>query len=274
MTPRFVELVERYLEPVVRACHRPTLEGTEHLPEDRPYLLVANHSAGLGIAEILSFLALYLKQVGAERPLAGFALPLGFHLAPLSTLLRGIGAIPSTYAAAEQTLATGVPILVFPGGDHETLRPVWQAHRVDFGGRRGFLRIAKQAGVPIVPMGIRGSHFTAPILMRSKLLALALVLPRLMGQKRWGISLLGVLGSAAITTLVPAAWPVRAALVWLWLGSPFTFFAWVPWTIRMRIGAPIEAAALFPAGAAAPDDGDLEGALAHVQSAVQALVAR
>lgn len=271
--PSMVLAVRRYLEPVVRICHRPTLTGTEHLPRQGPFMLVANHSGGLGIAEITSFLALYLRDVGPDRPLAGFAHPVGFRVFPLSRALRSLGAIPSTYGAAEKALATGVPILVFPGGDHETLRPLWQAHRVDFGGRLGFLRIARAAGVPIVPMGIRGGHFTAPVLLRSKTLATALVAPRVLGSKRWAISLLGVIGAVLIALIAPVSWPIKAGLVWLWLGSPLVFTPWIPWTLRMRIGAPIPASELFGGGADSDDD-ELRAALDRVQSAVQALVDR
>jgi 1-acyl-sn-glycerol-3-phosphate acyltransferase len=260
-SPWLVRLSERVLLPLARLLFRATLEGTGHLPEGRPFLLVANHSAGLGIAEIGSFLALYLHQIGPERPLAGFALPLGFHVQPVSSLLRAAGAIPSSYQAAAATLDEGVPILVFPGGDHETLRPIWQAYRVDFGGRTGFLKIAREHGVPIVPMGIRGAHFTAPVLFRSRALANLLVLPRLLGQKRWAVSLLGALGAVAILMLAPVGWPLRIVLVWLWLGSPFVFLPWVPWKIRMRIGEPIKV-----------DAADLEASLRHVEASVQALV--
>lgn len=270
--PSFASKVRRFLAPVVKLSHRPTLEGLENLPTDRPFMLVANHSAGLGIAEILSFMVLYLEKAGLDRPLAGFALPLGFRVPGLRSVLRGVGAIPSTYAAAEQALAAGVPLLVFPGGDHETLRPVWEAHQVDFGGRTGFLRAARRAHVPIVPMGIRGSHFTAPVLWRSRLLATLLVLPRLIGQKRWGLSVLGVIVSALIVALVPGPWPLRALLVWLWLGSPLVFQAWVPWTIRFRIGKPIEPEELFPEDATHGTDPALWNALPRVESAVQALV--
>lgn len=240
VSPRFLRWIDRGLLPVVQLLWRPTLTGLENLPTDGPYLLVANHSAGVGLAELLSFIALYLHHVGAARPLAGFALPLGFHVWPLSAAHRELGTIPSSYEAAAQTLARGVPILIFPGGDHESLQPVFLANRVDFAGRVGFLRIARAAGVPIVPLGIRGGAFTAPILLRSRLLAHLLVAPRwLMGVKRWGISALGLAGALALAAWLPFAWPWRALAVWLWLGSPLTFLPWLPWTLRLHIGAPL-----------------------------------
>jgi 1-acyl-sn-glycerol-3-phosphate acyltransferase len=260
------------VRPVLRVLHRPTLEGFEHLPKDAPFLLVANHSAGIGQAEIIAFAVLYMDAVEArgesldERRLAGFAHPLGFRVPLFRTLLGSVGAIPSTYEDARRTLESGVALLVFPGGDHETLRPVWQANRVDFGGRQGFLRIAREARVPIVPMGIRGSHYTAPVLLRSRLLANVLVLPRLAGLKRWGITVLGVVGTVLVW-LLPISLPLRLLASWLWLASPMVFMPFVPWTIRMRIGEPLSPERLFAGGS-----DELDSAYRQVENAVQDLV--
>jgi 1-acyl-sn-glycerol-3-phosphate acyltransferase len=269
-TPGFVRFAKRWLRPIVKAAYRPTLDGLERLPTDRPFMLVSNHSAGMSIAEILSFIVLYLDKVGPDRPLAGFAHPFGFHVYPASALLRGVGAIPSTYDAARDTLAKGVPLLVFPGGDYETLRPVWQANRVDFGGRKGFLRLARELRVPIVPMGIQGSHYTAPVLWRGRALSKVFLFPWLFGLKRYGLTLLGVGMATAIFLAVPLAWPLRAGLMWAALASPLAFWPIVPWTIHMRVGTPILPETLFDGGPA--DDAQLERALRHVQGAVQDLV--
>ncbi|TVQ96082.1 MAG: hypothetical protein EA398_16430 [Deltaproteobacteria bacterium] len=246
VSPRAVAVIRRLLAPLVRLCFRPTLEGTEHLPEDGPYLLVANHSAGVGAAELTSIATLWLNHFGTSKPLAGFALPVGFVVWPLSAIHREIGTIPSTYAAAHTALAQGVPVLVFPGGDHESLKPIWENHRVDFCGRVGFLRIARDAGVPIVPLGIRNGSWTAPILLRSRLLSILLVLPHLLGVKRWGLSLLGLIVATALALTLPFG-PLGTALaIWIWLGSPLIFLPIVPATLRLRIGAPIPPAELFP----------------------------
>jgi 1-acyl-sn-glycerol-3-phosphate acyltransferase len=266
-----VRVLTRVVRPIVRIFHRATLEGTEHLPASGPFLLVSNHSGGIALAELHSFMALYAERFGRSRPLAGFVHPISFVAWPLSRLLPHVGAIPSTYAAAETTLAAGVPILVFPGGDHEAFRPFWQAYRVDFGGRLGFLRIAQKAHVPIVPMGIRGSHLTAPPLVRSRILSYLCVLPRLMGVKRWAITGLGVLGAAAIFAWVPLAWPWRALLAWAFIASPLSMLPWLPWRIRIRIGPPIAPETLFGNGSG--DDGAVARALPIVEQAVQTLVA-
>ena len=264
VSPPFAAAIRRFVLPLVRVLWRPTLTGTENLPNG-PFVLVANHSAGMGVAEIHSFLALYLERFGATRPLAGVALPLGFRAWPLSLAHRHLGTIPSSYAAAANALARGVPILIFPGGDHESLRPIWDLHRVDFAGRVGFLRIAHRAGVPVVPLGIRGGHWTAPILVRSQWLATALVFPRFLGIKRWGVSLLGLLVALAIACFVPFAWPLRVLLVWLWLGSPLVFLPWLPWTVRMRVGPALPLSLLGDGSDAA-----LRAALPQVEAAIHA----
>ncbi|NVB37020.1 1-acyl-sn-glycerol-3-phosphate acyltransferase [Pseudenhygromyxa sp. WMMC2535] len=248
--------------------HRPRLEGLEHLPRDRPFLLVANHSGGMALAELSSFAALYAERLGGEPPLAGFALPLGFH-GPMAPLHRALGSVPSTYAHAYEALEGGASLLVFPGGDHEVLRPIWKAHEVDFAGRVGFLRIAKTAGVPIVPMGIRGSHFSAPILLRSKVLPWLLVFPRLLGLKRFAISVLGILGALPIL-FSPLALGWKIVIVWLWMGSPVTLLPIIPSTIRFRIGAPLLPETLF--AGEGDEDELLERAYPRVVQTVQQLV--
>ena len=264
-----VRVVLRWVWPLVRALFRPTIRGLEHLPARGPYLLVANHSAGLGLAELSSFAALYLREVGPERPLAGFAHPRAFGMWPTSVIHPALGVVPSTYAAAEATLAMGVPLLVLPGGDHETMRPITQADRVDLGGRVGFLRIARRAGVPIVPLGIRGSHYTAPILWRSKLLATLLVLPRwVFGVKRWGLSLLAVLGAVGLAML-PLSVPLRLVLMWLWLGSPLVFLPIVPWRVRFAVGAPLD---LTWSEGPEAEDAEVARAQPKVQAELQRLV--
>jgi len=230
-------------------------------------MLVANHSAGMAIAELASFAALWTEAHGDERALAGFAHPVSFWLWPLTFVSKHLGLVPSTYEAAYETLEDEIPLLVFPGGDHDTLRPIWKANEVDFGGRKGFLNIAARTGVPIVPMGIRGSHYTAPMLLRSRLFAWLFVIPRLVGIKRWGISVLSMVGGIGIYFL-PVALTLKIVIALLFLGSPLVFLPWVPWTIRFRIGEPIAARELL----GNLDAPELDEALARIENEVEHLV--
>jgi 1-acyl-sn-glycerol-3-phosphate acyltransferase len=264
-----LRLVRIALRPLMRVLHRPRMHGVDLLP-DGPFLLVANHSA-IGLSEIMSFVERYLALVGVERRLTGMAHPFAFGIWPISLFMREVGAIPSTYEAAEAALASGTSVLVFPGGDWEAARPIWEANQVQFNGRKGFLKIARRAGVPIVPLGFRGSVYTAPMVLRSRLLSWLLIGPRLIGVNLFPISLLGVIGVIALIVFelphLGAWWTGLTA--WLWLGSPFSLLPWIPASISMRFGAPLAHEELF---AGEQDDAQLERAYERVEGAVQQLV--
>src|SRR5205807_1624795 len=103
---------------------------------------------------------------------------------------------------AEQALTTGAALLVYPGGDYEVHRPSWERHKVDFGGRKGFIRLALEQTVPIVPVVSIGGQETALFLSRGEGLARFLWLDRLFRLKvlpisialPWGLNIGDMLG--------------------------------------------------------------------------------
>ena len=81
-------------------------------------------------------------------------------------------------------------------------RPFWQRNRVDFDGRTGFIRLALQENVPIVPVVSIGGHETALFLSRGEGLARLLALDRMLRLKvlpislalPWGVNIGDMLG--------------------------------------------------------------------------------
>jgi hypothetical protein len=136
-----------------------------------------------------------------------------------------------------------------------------------FAGRRGFLKIAREARVPIVPMGIQGSHYTAPTVGRSRLLPYLLIRPKLLGLNLYPLTVLAVIG-ALLALMLPFSLPVRVLLAWAWIGSLPALMPWIPWRICYRIGKPIAATELFVTGS----EDELALAYQRVESSVQALV--
>jgi len=255
------------LGKLMRWAYRPKLEGWENLPEG-PALIVANHNA-CGLADAATISTLWVDQFGGSRPLAGIAHPVGFLLPGIATYLKEVGAVPSTYEHIEGALAAGVPVLIYPGGDHDAFRPIWQAKLVDFNRRKGFLRIAQKANVPIVPLGYRGAHYTIPILWRSKLLPWIAIMPRAIGAKRLPITVTLVIGLAAIAIF---AWPyapwLAGLLAFLWINSPLAYwYPLVPWNVTLHLGEALPPDELF-----SEDDPQLDAAYDRVIAKIQALV--
>jgi 1-acyl-sn-glycerol-3-phosphate acyltransferase len=266
--PVFARKLRRYLLPIVRLAFRPELEGAENAPREGAYLMVANHS-GLGNPDIACFVACFLDNPSIRFP-AAMVHPVSFNSGLTGPWVRSMGAVPSTYDAALGALAAGVPVLVFPGGDVDATRPIWQANQVQFGSRKGFLKIARSARVPIVPLGFRGTHYAAPILFRSALLSTLLVLPRMNGVRRFPVTLLGVLGGAGFLALAPVlGWILAPVLAVAWIVLPVSQVPWIPWKARLRVGKPIPPEELFPD----ESDAALERAYEHVRGTVQALIA-
>ena len=83
----------------------------------------------------------------------------------------------------------GAALLVYPGGDYEVHRPSWQRNRVDFGGRKGFIKLAIDQNVPIVPVVSVGGQETALFLTRGGSLAHLLRVDRLFRLKVLPLSL-------------------------------------------------------------------------------------
>ena len=147
------------------------------IPPQGPVLLVGNHSGGNVIADTFIFTLAFSTYFGVERPFHQLAHNLAL-MSPAGTVLRKSGAMPASHENAERALKSGAAVLVYPGGDWETHRPSWERHKVDFNDRKGFIRLALDAGVPIVPVVSAGGQETALFLSRGAWLAKALGLDK------------------------------------------------------------------------------------------------
>ena len=92
---------------------------------------------------------------------------------PSGQILRRYGTVTASPENAQRALDAGAALLVYPGGDWEVHRPVWERNKLDFAGRKGFVRLALDAGVPIVPVVSIGGQETALFLSHGGRLARA-----------------------------------------------------------------------------------------------------
>jgi 1-acyl-sn-glycerol-3-phosphate acyltransferase len=149
---------------------RADVRGLHHIPRDGPVLLVGNHSGGMMAPDLFVFVLAFSTYFGVERRFFQLAHN-GVVAGPAGRMVRRYGTVAADPRNAELALSTGAAVLVYPGGDYEVFRPSWESAKVDFGGRKGFIRLALKMGVPIQPIVSIGSQETALFLTRGERLA-------------------------------------------------------------------------------------------------------
>ncbi len=180
---------------------RGEVRGLGNIPDSGPVLLVANHSGGNMTPDTILFTLAFSTYFGVERPFYQLAHNLVLAMPTLGSL-RKFGTVAASPANAAKALESGAALLIYPGGDYEVHRPSWQANKVDFGNRRGFIRLALEHDVPIVPVVSIGGQETALFLSRGERLARLLALDRLFRLKvlpisfalPWGLNVGDMLG--------------------------------------------------------------------------------
>jgi 1-acyl-sn-glycerol-3-phosphate acyltransferase len=155
---------------LVNAWYRPEIRGIERLPRSGPVLVVGNHTGGVSSPEVQISQLAFSLYLGVERPHYQLAHRMVLN-SPVGGIVRRFGTVEADPGNAELALDQGAMVTVFPGGDHEVYRPSWESARIDFGGRKGFLRLAHRKDVPIVPMVTIGGQETALFLSRGEWLA-------------------------------------------------------------------------------------------------------
>jgi 1-acyl-sn-glycerol-3-phosphate acyltransferase len=167
---------------------RGEVRGLGNIPEDGPVLLVGNHSGGNLTPDTNVFTLAFCAYFGVERRFYQLAHNLVLSMPGLG-MLRKFGTVAASPENMRKALDSGAALLVYPGGDYEVHRPSWERHKVDFGGRKGFIRQALRHDVPIVPVVSAGGQETALFLSRGETLARTLMLDKLFRLKVLPISI-------------------------------------------------------------------------------------
>ena len=207
---------------------RAEVRGLERVPEEGPLLFVGNHSGGNMTPDSVVFLLAFNTYFGVERQIYILAHSLVTSWPLIGRLGRKWGIVTADPKIAEAALERGDCVLVYPGGDVETHRPWTARNEIRFDNRRGFLRLAKRTGVPIVPVVASGGQDTFVPLTDGRWIARRLSLERL----------------ARLKVL-----PISLALPWGVNVGDFFGHIPLPAKIRMEVLGPIEVAERFGDGA-------------------------
>jgi 1-acyl-sn-glycerol-3-phosphate acyltransferase len=228
--PRYIERTLPALRLSSRLYFRADVRGLEHIPPEGPVLLVGNHSGGTWIADTFIFSQHFYDRFGPQRRFHQLAHDLVFKVPGLRALVERYGTVPASPRNMARALERNAALLVYPGGDHETFRPSWESDRLDFAGRTGFVELALEHRIPIVPVVAIGGQETALFLGQGRRMARALQLDRRLRLK----VLPAALGPPFGVTLLdlPARFPLPAKIS-IRVGKPID--------LRRRIGANADA---------------------------------
>jgi len=227
-----------WLGAVVRRWFRVRVRGLEEAP-DGPALFVGNHSGATMIPDTLCWIDAW-AQSGRETPLRLLAHDQMFdgYPEPVAAFLSRMGGLRASHDRAVAALRAGQAVTVYPGGDHDACRTFWRRHEIELAGRTGYVEVAREAGVPIVPVVSCGAHEALLVLAEGRRLA------------RW----LGLDRSRRLTVF-----PLTLSVPWgLWLG-PLPGYLPLPTKVELAVLDPID-----------PTDGDVDAVDRRVRQCLQA----
>ncbi len=169
--PEYIRSTLPVLRLYASGYHRGEVRGIERIPANGGVLLVGNHSGGIMPPDAPVLAVPFFDHFGIDRAIFLLSHDVVFSWTPFGTVLRKWGMMPASPANTRLALRAGHVVFVFPGGDYDCFRPTREQARIDFGGRKGFIDMALEEGVPIVPVVSIGGQETQLFLTRGETLA-------------------------------------------------------------------------------------------------------
>lgn len=198
-------------------------DGWHHIP-DGQVLLVGSHNGGLAAPDMVMMMYDWFRRFGPQRLVYGLMHPNAWIVyQPIAKLAAKAGAVRANPRMAIAALAKGASVLVYPGGAEDVFRPHSQRHRIEFAGRKGFIKLALRQQVPIVPLISKGAHDT--------LIVLADLYEQAKQLNQWGIM-------PWLFDIDPQVFPLYLGLPWGLSIGPLPNFP-LPVPIHTRVCPPI-----------------------------------
>lgn len=205
--PDFMDRAEPLFDFLWSKYFRVELRGMENVPPGAG-LVVANHSGGLPYDGAMLIHAFFRKHP-QHRPLRPLVANFAFRSSWMRPVICRIGGVRASMENALGLLARGDLVGVFPEGLRGVGKLFRERYRLSHFGRGGFVRLARTARVPIIPVAIVGAEEIHPVLGKVTRLAQPLGLPYIPITPTF--PLLGPLGLLP----VPTKWTIQ-------VGEPIT----------------------------------------------------
>ena len=158
------------IDRLIGGYFRMEVEGLEQVPEG-PLVIVGNHNTGVSFVEPFGLGARWYLRRGFDDPIRALAHDTILRVPLVGNLLRRAGVVRASPYNAFLLLERGEKVLVFPGGEKEAYRTFRQRNSIQFYERKGFLKLALRARVPLQPLVTVGGQETFCVLNDGQKLA-------------------------------------------------------------------------------------------------------
>ena len=163
-SPENIERSLPLLEWITHTYFQTQTDGWEHVPADQ-VMLIGSHNGGLAAPDTLATTYEWFHQFGTER--LSYALMdsrMWRAMPPIARMATHLGAIRAEPRMAIAALRQGASLAIYPGGAKDVFRPYSLRHRIFLNGNQGFVKLALEYEVPIVPVISHGAHETLIVL--------------------------------------------------------------------------------------------------------------
>lgn len=164
---RNIEAIKAWMpiwEWFYRYYFRVETNGWQHMPSSGKVLLIGSHNGGLASPDTSMFMYDWFSRFGYERLAYGLLHPAAWFQPILAIPGAQVGAIMAHPKMARAALRKDAALLIYPGGAQDLFRPYSLRDRIHFAGHKGFIRLALQEKVTIVPLVSVGAHSTLIVL--------------------------------------------------------------------------------------------------------------
>jgi 1-acyl-sn-glycerol-3-phosphate acyltransferase len=206
-----MERQKYFWNPLIDYWFRMEMEGWDRLP-DPPALLIGIHSGAPFVWDAWTVGIQWWRHFGDERTLHGTAHDALMAAPGIGGYFRRMGVLPAAPDSISAALAAGHDVALWPGGEIDSLRPWLKRDEAILAGRKGFVRMAIKAGVPIVPIATVGGPDSMPVLTSGRRLARVLQIDKVARIKRFPLAVSAPWGiGPAILPEIPLPAKIRTA---------------------------------------------------------------
>jgi 1-acyl-sn-glycerol-3-phosphate acyltransferase len=154
----------RALGPVYKHYFRVKSHGGEHIPQDGPAVIAANHAGMLPLDAIMLHLDVVANTDPPRwpRPAMDMFVPL---MPWVGTFFQRCGAVAGSRGNFRRLLESGEILLAFPEGVPGIAKPIWKRYQLQQW-RVGHCELAIRHSAPVIPAAIIGSEEQWPQLGR------------------------------------------------------------------------------------------------------------